>query len=138
MYIRLLTGRAIVLNNTIQTLAENVPLELTLRSDIAYDDIYAICVLNSKRRTYKFFDGSVSIPPSELSSGELLITLQQIKEGKVLNTWYCEKITLREAPGRYEAIPEVLVLRKEIEEIRKVLEETKEYYKGICQGYAII
>ncbi len=123
MYIRLLTGRAIVLNNTIQTLAENVPLELTLRSDIAYDDIYAICVLNSKRRTYKFLDGSVSIPPSELSSGELLITLQQIKEGKVLNTWYCEKITLREAPGRYTVVPETIAMKNEIAVLKKALAE---------------
>lgn len=138
MYIRLLTGRAIVLNNQVHTIADNDPLELAVRSDVEYEGLYAICVLNGVRRTYKIVDKNLLIPPSDLDSGELLITIQQINNGKALNTWYCEKIMLRQASGRYEAIPEVLELRKEIEEIRKVLDETKEYYKGICQGYAII
>ena len=138
MRIKLLTGRAIVLDKEIHTLSVNEALALSIESATAYSNLYAVCVLNGKRNTFKIIDDVLEIPPVYLSSGDILITFQQIKDGKVLNTWLCEKITLKEAEGRYDPIPEIVEIRAELEKMRKETEETKEYFKGICEGYNII
>lgn len=138
MKIRLLDGRAIVIDNEIHTICENEDLYLPVIGNSVYTDTYAICIINGKKSTFKIIGGVLSIPPSYLDSGELLITIKQVKDGQILNTWICEKITLKRLEGSYTAIPEIGQLRAEIREMKTVLEETKEYFKGICEGYNII
>ena len=138
MKIQLLHGRAIVLDKEIHTISANEALAIPIKSDTAYSNMYAVCIINGKKNTFKVFDNVLEIPPEHLSSGELLITFQQIKDGKVLNTWLCEKITLKEAEGAYEPIPEIVTIREEMRVLRNYLEETKEYFKGICEGYDIV
>lgn len=138
MKIKLLHGRAIVLDKEIHTISANEMLEIPIQSDTAYGELYAVCIINGKKKTFKVFNNVLAIPPEHLSSGELLITFQQIKDGQLLNKWICEKITLKEAEGVYEPISEIVEIREEMKEMRSYIEETKEYFKGICEGYNII
>ena len=138
MQINLHKGRGIVCEKEVQTISLNEPFTVDIKSETPYSDLYAICIIAGKKYPFKIVDGVLSIDPKYLRSGEMLMTISQVKDGKTLNTWICERITFKEVEGRYEPIPEVLELRKEIAEVRAMLEETKEYYRGICEGYNII
>ena len=138
MKIKLLNGRAIVLDKEIYTICVNKALDFIIESDIMYGNLYAICIINGVRNTFAIKEGVLSIEPKYLSSGELRIIFQQIKAGNKLNEWICESVTLREAEGEYEIIPEISEIRKEMEIMRKEVTQAMEYFKGICEGYNII
>jgi hypothetical protein len=138
MKIKLLHGRAIVVDNEIHTITVNDTLKIPVLADLETKDLFAICFISGKKYTFKVFNNVLEVPPEYLAPGEMLVTFQLIKNDNVLSTWICEKITLKEAEGVYSPIPEILELRKALEDMEKELAETKEYFKGICEGYDII
>lgn len=138
MKIKLMKGRAIVSDREIQTIAHNEPFTVDIESETPYSDLYAVCIIGGKKHPFKIKDGKLIIESKYLRSGEMLMTISQVKDGKTLNSWICERITFKEIEGSYEPIPEIVELRKDIADIRALLEETKEFYRGICEGYNII
>lgn len=138
MTITLGKGRAVFSNSEIQTITENEDFRAKIESDAAYANLYAVCMICGKRHTFKIFNDELVIPAKLLKSGDMLLTVCQVKDGNTLNTWYCEKLTFKEADGAYHIIPEIAQLKEELAAMRKEIAETKEYYKGICEGYNII
>ena len=97
------------------------PLEIAIET--AYSDLYAVCILNKKKETYKIRDGVLTVPCDFLAPGEMLIDLQQIRNGQIIKRWSVEKLTLSNAESQYEAIPELAALRKDINTLKTAVKE---------------
>ena len=99
----------------------NEPLEIEVKAE--YDNLYAVCNLGKERCVIKVKDGILSIPPSFLTPGILLLNLQQVEDGKPIKTWNAEKVILRDLDDKYEVIPEIVLLRNEISTLKKAMKE---------------
>ena len=101
----------------------NEPLYIAIESQIKHSDLYGVCVLNKKKETFKIRDGVLTIPFEFISPGEMLIDIQQIRNGEIIKRWSVEKLTLSNAESQYKAIPELAVLRKDINTLKTAVKE---------------
>lgn len=99
------------------------PLIIKIKSDVVYDNLYAVCNLNKARSVFKVKNGELSIPNTFLSPGVLLINLQVVEKGLAVKKWSAEKLTLQSLDDGYEGIPELAVLRKDINTLKNAVKE---------------
>ena len=101
------------------------PLEIEVEADPEYDNLYAVCSTDDARLPYKIKDGKLTVPPSFMSPGEMRITFQQIANGDVVKRWNTEKVTVKELDGKYEVIPELVLLKRAIVELYGLVHKNK-------------
>ena len=99
----------------------NEPLEMEVVAE--EDNLYAVCTLGNKRTTIKVKDGVLEIPPAFLEHGELHIGFKQVENGNIIKEWRAERVTLRKLDDEYKAIPELVMLRNELNTVKKALKE---------------
>ena len=58
------------------------------------------------------------------------INIQLITRGKTIKTWELEPITVRELDGRIEAIPEIALIREEMEKRLSAIEDKINQYES--------
>lgn len=98
----------------------NEPLEIKIETE--EDNLYAVCTIGNARTVIRIRDG-LSIPPTFLKEGTLYITIEKIENGKILKRWMTEKVNLREIKDEYKVIPELSMLREEVDTLKKALKE---------------
>lgn len=98
----------------------NEPLEIKIETE--EDNLYAVCTIGNERTVIRIRDG-LSIPPTFLKEGTLYITIEKIENGKILKRWMTEKVNLREIKDEYKVIPELSMLREEVDTLKKALKE---------------
>ena len=101
------------------------PLEIEVEADPKYDNLYAVCSTDNARLPYKIKDGKLTVPPSFMSPGVMRITFQHFVNGEAVKKWNTEKVTIKALDGKYEAIPELVVLRKAIVELYELVNKNK-------------
>ncbi len=99
----------------------NEPLKIEIET--TYTDLYAVCVLNGKKEVYKIKDGVLNIPYGFLTSGEMLIDLQQIRDSKIIKRWNVEKLIISNTESQYEAVSELATLRNDINMLKSAVKE---------------
>lgn len=110
------------------------PLLIDVEADEAYNNLYAVCTIGNERSVIKVKDGVLTIPPTFLAPGILCVSFRQIENAEPTKRWNAEKIVLREIEDRYEVIPEMALLRNEIDTVKKAI---KELYSFIIKNNQI-
>ena len=101
----------------------NEPLKIEVEADEVHNNLYGICTIGNERAVIKVKDGILSVPPSFLTPGILLVTFKQVEKGEPTKAWNAEKVVLRSLEGKYEVVPEMVLLRDEIRTLKKAMTE---------------
>ena len=122
MKITLYNNRTAYFEKEVFTLCDE-PLEIEIEADEVFSNLYAVCNLNKERGVFKVKGGILSIPPSFLAPGTLLISLQHVEGGEAKMWWHTDKVFIRSLEDKYEVIPEMVMLREEIGTLKRAMKE---------------
>ena len=108
-------------NNNEYVIAENDDLELVLERKPQAEYVYFV----AGDKAWKFEKGKLTIRHYELTDGYLYGKIEVRENGVVTRFYNVEPLKIVGTHEKYEAIPEIEVLRREVAEIKPLIEEVK-------------
>ena len=109
-------------NNDEYIISENDDLELELERKPQSKFVYFV----TEDKCWKFENGKLTIRHNELTDGYMYGKIEIREKGVAVRYYSVEPLRIVGLGGKYEVIPEIEVLKAEIESIRPLIKEVKQ------------